>query len=395
VSVQPTPTVNPDYVVETLSALARVPTHVDPGWDTLIEPDHPRLVHYVQEVVRPELVRLGVGELLDVPRNNLVARAGRDAGGRRVLIQAYTPAQHHNLMRDPLSGRIAWADTPAGRRRVVFGQGVSQVKAHTAVMLAVLRLLRDEGVDLRGCVYWAMNNEGRSSHACSEAIVAALPSRPDFGIVQHGTGLAISIGNRGRVDIDVHVRGRLTHSSTPELGASAIDGAVEVMNRLRTISWPDRHPLLGGRQAIPYKVRFEPVLPHTLPSDAWVTVDRRMLPGDDPEEARREIEEALAGIEPWEVTVRAGVHMWPALVEPDDPGVAALAAAHEAVAGNAAALVYGRGSFDAGGPCRLGIPTVMYGVKGGDWPAGDDWVAIDDVLVEANTLAAFVIAFAG
>ena len=47
------------YLVESLSELARVPTAVPLGAQTLIEPDHPQLVHYVQRVLRPELIRLG------------------------------------------------------------------------------------------------------------------------------------------------------------------------------------------------------------------------------------------------------------------------------------------------------------------------------------------------
>jgi acetylornithine deacetylase/succinyl-diaminopimelate desuccinylase-like protein len=153
--------------------------------------------------------------------------------------------------------------------------------------------------------------------------------------------------------------------------------------------------LLGTRQAIVYKIRYEPLLPHTIPSDAFLTVDRRMLPGDDPDVARREIEDALGDMSPWDVDVRKGVHMWPALVDPAHPGVTTLAEAHAAVTGSQAATVYGQGSFDAGGPGRLGIPTVMYGVKGGDWPAGDDYVAVDDVVVEAQALANFVVSYLG
>src|SRR5690349_7319097 len=38
------------YLVETLCRLARVPTDVPLGFQTLMEPDDPKLVHYVQEV---------------------------------------------------------------------------------------------------------------------------------------------------------------------------------------------------------------------------------------------------------------------------------------------------------------------------------------------------------
>lgn len=379
------------YLVETLSRLARVPTDVPLGFDTLIEPDDPKLVHYVQEVVRPELTRLGCYDLLDVPRNNLVVQLGSGASGRGLLVQSYTPAQHHNLMENPYSGKVANARAHGRDEPAVFGRGVSQAKAHQAVMLAVLKLIRDHDIALRGTLYWTVNNEGRSSHACSTAIVAALDPKPGFGIVQHGTGLAISLGNRGRVDVLVHIEGSVSHSSRPDEGLSAIDGAHQVVERLKSLAWPDRHPLLGGRHAIPYKIRYAPEAPHTLPSDAFITVDRRMIPGDDPTAATEEIRAAIGDLSPYRVTVSEGVHMLPALVAPDAPGVVALQTAHAAHAGTPPETRYGQGTFDAGGPCAFGIPTVMYGASGGVWPTGVDFVTLSDVETEARVLAHLIL----
>ncbi len=311
--------------------------------------------------------------------------------GRSLLIQNYTPAQHHNLMRDPFSGKIASARAYGIDEPAVFGQGVSQNKAHQAVMLAVLKLLRESGLQLQGRLYWAINNEGRSSHACSEAIIRALDQPPYFGIIQLGTKLKISLGNRGRIDIDVHIQGKVTHSSTPQEGLSAIEGANEIINRLKKLSWPDRHPLLGGRHAIVYKLRYEPIAPHTLPSDAFLTIDRRLISGDDPEVATQEIREVIGDLTPYRVEVRSGVYMLPALVDPEHPGVQALQTAHTAVCGDKAETVYGQGTFDAGGPCALGIPTVMYGASGGVWPTGEDFVPLSAVETEARVLAHFIL----
>ena len=383
------------YMVTTLSALARVPTDVPLGFDTLMEPDHPKLVHYVQDVVRPELTRLGVYDLVDVPRNQLVARVGRGTSGRSLLILNYTPTQHHNLMENPFSGHVGSARAYGSPEPAVFGQGVSQNKAHQAVMLAVLKLLVESDVSLGGRLYWAVNNEGRSSHACSEAILEALDEKPSFGVVQIGTGLKLSMGNRGRVDVDVHVRGKAAHSSAPGEGLSAIEGAHRVIERLRGLSWPDRHPILGGRHAIVYKIRYEPVAPHTLPSDAYLTVDRRLLPGDVPDVAAEEVRRAIGDLSPYAVDVSTGVYMWPALVDPEHAGVRALKVAHREVTGRDVEIVYGQGTFDAGGPCRLGVPTVMYGATGGIWPTGADFVPISALEVEARVLTRLILSELG
>jgi acetylornithine deacetylase/succinyl-diaminopimelate desuccinylase-like protein len=379
------------YLVETLSRLATVPTDVPLGYETLIEPDDPKLVYYVQEVVRPELARLGCDDLLDVPRNNLVVRTGTGASGRALLLMNYTPAQHHNLMEEPFSGRVASAREYGVDEPCVFGQGVSQCKAHQAVMLAVLKLLCDSGSQLRGRLYWAINNEGRSSHACSDAILDALPEQPAFGIIQIDTGQRISLGNRGRVDVIVHVRGRVAHSSVPHEGLSAIEGAAEIVQRLQRLTWPDRHALLGGRHAVVYKVRYAPLAPHTLPSDAWLTVDRRLLPGDDLAQAIAEIRAALGDHSPYEVRVEQSVYMLPALVDPEEPGVVALQAAHAAVHGAPAGTTYGQGSFDAGGPCARGVPTVMYGAGGDVGLIGVDFVPLSRVEAEARTMATLIL----
>ncbi|PYM64859.1 MAG: hypothetical protein DMD79_05750 [Candidatus Rokuibacteriota bacterium] len=383
------------YLVTTLSALAQVPTDVPLGFDTLMEPDDPKLVHYVQNVVRPELTRLGLYDLVDVPRNQLVARMGRGTSGRSLLILNYTPTQHHNLMESPFSGRVANAASYGCPEPAVFGQGVSQNKAHQAVMLAVLKMLVDGGVALAGRLYWAVNNEGRSSHACSEAILAALDGKPSFGVIQIGTGLKLSLGNRGRVDVNVHVGGKAAHSSAPQEGLGAIEGAHRVIDRLRGLTWADRHPILGGRQAIVYKIRYEPVAPHTLPSDAYLTVDRRLLPGDVPEIATEEVRRAIGDLSPYVVEVSMGVSMWPALVDPEHPGVEALKSAHREVVGHEVEVVYGQGTFDAGGPCRLGVPTVMYGATGGVWPTGADFVPISAVEAEARVLARLILSELG
>jgi acetylornithine deacetylase/succinyl-diaminopimelate desuccinylase-like protein len=385
-----------EYLGGIASRLCQVPTNVQLGQQTYMDPDDPRLVHYVQEVMRPELERIAGLELIEAG-NTLVAALGPSGTGRALLIQSYCVTQHHNLMEDPFSGKIESAAGYGVDEPAVFGMGASQNKAHQAVMLAVLKSVVEGGLELGGRLYWSVNCEGRSSHACTRAILAALPDMPEFCVVQYPTGAGrVSLGNRGRVDIEVHLQGKATHSSAPQAGWSAIDGANELMNRLKRLSWPDEHPVLGPRQAVVYKLAFEPLAPHTLPSDAYMTIDRRLLPGEEPAAAAGEIRQALGDMAPYELTVEPGEFMLPSLVDAGEAHVQAFQAAHKAVRGMKAEEYIHGGTYDAGGTASAGIPTIMYGAS---CPApgltGVDFVTIADMETEASVLARFALDWLG
>jgi hypothetical protein len=85
-------------------------------------------------------------------------RYGTGASPASLLLMVYTPTQHHNLMAEPFSGKIARATAWGYDEPCVFGQGVTQNKAHHAVVLAVLKLLIEQCVPLQGTLYVAVNN---------------------------------------------------------------------------------------------------------------------------------------------------------------------------------------------------------------------------------------------
>ncbi|MCC6177328.1 MAG: M20/M25/M40 family metallo-hydrolase [Chloroflexi bacterium] len=385
------PPIDEEYLVHTLLDLMAIRTDVPLGTGTLMEPDDPKLVHYVQDVVRPELYELGVRDLVDVGRNNLLVRVGRNESGRSLLLQVYTVTQHHNLMEHPFPGWIANGAAHGIDEPCVFGQGVSQNKAHLAVALTVLKLLRDEGIDLRGRLYLGINNEGRSSHACSNLILGAIDPKPDAAVLLTKSDFGIQLGNRGRVDAVVTVTGKATHSSRPHLGLSAIDGANDAINRIRAMRFTKQHPILGGQHAVIYQVTYAPLAPHTLPETARLLIDRRLLPGDDPDAAVAEIREAIGDLAPYGVHVERGVYMLPSLVEPDAAIVRDLSTAFRQVTGAEPRTFYAGGTYDAGGPSSFGVPTVMFGASGGDWPLGIDFVPLSKVVQEANIVASLVL----
>ena len=381
-----------EYLVRTLVKLLKVDCTVPLGAQTLMEPDDPKLVHYVQEVIRPELVGIGVHNILDMPRNQIAVKLGSGEKDASLLIMAYTPVQHFNLMRDPFSGKIAVPTEYDINEPCAFGQGASQNKAHFAAMLTLLKAFVNAKVKLKGTLYFAANNEGRSSHECSWAMIPQLNPKPKFGIILIGGENRLSVANRGRVDILIHVKGKATHSSSPDEGLSAIDGSVEIINRIKKMRLTKTHPKLGGIHALPYQLIFAPIAPHTLPEYARMKIDRRLLPGDDVDQAVEEVKRAIGDMKPWEVRVEKDVVMLPSEVDPQSALVRGLQNAVSSIDGKETELIYGKGAYDAGGPTSIGVPTVMYGRPiCGDSLLGDDYVTLRGVEEEAIILGRLII----
>jgi acetylornithine deacetylase/succinyl-diaminopimelate desuccinylase-like protein len=373
-----------DILLQSAVDLARIPSAVPLGAATLIEPDDPLLVDYVQRHLRPRFTELGCTDVLDLPRNQFAVRFGTGTGPTLALV-AYTPTQHHNLMADPWSGRIA--TPPDVGEPCLFGQGITQNKVHQACLLSLAAWLAGDGPEPAGTLLLCINNEGRSSHACSDALLDALPVRPDLLIQLFPTGFGISTGNRGRIDLHVDVRGRASHSSTPPPGGGVIAACREVLNRIDALDADvrrRRHPRLGNEHAVPYQVVFDPLAPHTLPASAHLTVDRRLLPGTDPDGTADELRRALAGLDDHcEITVRPGVRMLPAEFPVDrDDLLAPLERAVLAQRGTPAARTTYGGTFDAGGPSARGVPTVMFGVPEEGDLLGDDFVRLSDLRLQ-------------
>src|SRR6185503_15283724 len=134
-----------------------------------------------------------------------------------------------------------------------------------------------------------------------------------------GTGLMVTLGNRGRIDIYVTVKGSPCHSARPWDGVNAITGAMEAIRLLFSrIKLDGEHPQLGKRTLTVNHIRSFPESTHTVQERCEFTLDRRLLPGDDPNEAFADIERVLKRMDdykdpvsgkPFSIDVRMGPYM--------------------------------------------------------------------------------------
>ena len=116
----------------------------------------------------------------------------------------------------------------------------------------------------------------------------------------------IQLGNKGRVDILVTVKGKQAHSSRPWEGINAIDGAMKVLDKLKSLMpYPESksHAELGKVSLTPNAIESFPKATHTVQSECRIMFDRRLLPGDDPAQAVQQLKDALGKIAPFEIEI--------------------------------------------------------------------------------------------
>ncbi|MFO7309871.1 MAG: peptidase dimerization domain-containing protein [Pseudomonadota bacterium] len=100
---------------------------------------------------------------------------------------------------------------------------------------------------LRGRLTLAITSAGETGrHDAARAVLDAMDHVPDAAIIAIGTSGRLALANKGRIDVDVRVRGRAAHPSTPWAGIDAIAGARQVLDRVLALHVGTRHhPGLG------------------------------------------------------------------------------------------------------------------------------------------------------
>lgn len=372
-------------IQDVLVELLRTPTSV-PAGSTEIPPGDPRLLAAIETVILPRIEALAPREIRRHPLGDVLARFGPE-GDDGVLLQTYIVSQHGNLMDDAHAGRVADGEPYGLPGRCVVGKGAAQNKGPMAAAFAAVSALQPQ---LRRPVWLAVNTEGRSSHGGSQRIIDDLGVRAAWGVCVVGTDLAISLGNRGRVDVEITVAGVSCHSSQPWLGSNPIEPAADLVRALRRAPLPPPHPHLGAAAVTPYQISCDPIAPHTIPSAVRVVVDRRILPGEDITAVVDELRDHVRGFlgEADGGRVVAGVAMLPAVVDEDSALVAALRAGL-AAAQAPATTVYSHNTFDAGYACAKGIPTCMFGPGRRSFSSAltqAEAVSLDDCVVAADAL---------
>jgi acetylornithine deacetylase/succinyl-diaminopimelate desuccinylase-like protein len=331
----------------------------------------PLLKEFIAKAVEPRLRAMGVTNIRRDEMGNLIAELGEDVTGRSLMLVSNAMNQPQSTMVNAYSGDVVDGAPHGLPGEAVLGKGMSEQKAVMTAMLVALEALIKLGVSIRGRLVFLCCLSGETGrHDAIRSVVEGAGVRTDIAILG-GQSLRLSLGNRGRVDVLITVKGSPSHSSKPHEGCDAVTGATELIRMLREgMDLSREHPDLGRATMAITHLRSFPDSTHTIQERVEMTVDRRLLPGDDPHEAFEAIATIAKRLETmkdpasglsWKVDVKFGPFMYPSLTPPDGKAVGLIEQSTKDILGAPPERYFSPSAFDQGYLNHVGIECVNFG----------------------------------
>ena len=349
----------------------------------------PQVLALISEVVKPELERAGLHPFIDKIGNLVLQIKGREPSGRLMLV-GYAMNAAPSTMPNPYSGEIVDGAPYKLDGECVWGRGACEQKGSLAAMMAALRFIGLTKAELPSDLYFVVSTAGETGRHDSLAYVLDHGNvNADWCIIDGPP--EIQLGNKGRVDVLVIVKGKQAHSSRPWEGINAIDGAMHVLQKLQPLMpYPETraHPELGKVSLTPNAIESFPKATHTIQSECRIMFDRRLLPGDDPVKAIEQMKDAIGKIDPFEITVEPRDFMYPSEIGKDAEVVEALEQGIRTMLGYEPRFSFSTAANDTGLFNFRGIQAINYGARDIRFQHTDhDLVAVDNVFNAAKVFA--------
>jgi len=303
----------------------------------------------------------------------LTAQVG-DPGGTTVIL-------HGHL--DVVPGLPGQFEPMIDGDRLV-GRGAYDMKGALAAMLAALPTPDrvPSGICVRLAIVGDEESEESEDRGSDALVDRGLTG--DFAITGEPTDLQVGVAAKGVLALRLTVEGRSAHGSTPWLGENAILAAIGMFHGIESLPFATEGSEHFSRPSVNLgRIKGGDAL-NRVPDRCEIDVDIRYLPGQEPDEIRRQI----TSLEPELVETIIEI---PAIDgEREDQFVPVLTRAIEEVSGGPAGTVGRDGASDAISFIRAGIPAVEFGPVGAGHHGPEEWVSIESLEQYRDSLGRFI-----
>ncbi|RWQ13506.1 ArgE/DapE family deacylase [Mesorhizobium sp.] len=335
-----------------------------------------KVAEFLERFCRERNLPYEIQEVTDGRSNFLTWVPGHDPDKRVLFIAHMDTVPVDKWESDPFSG-----EQREGR---IYGRGSCDTKASLAAMLMALSTLGERQPKTTVVVAASIDEEYRKIGARA---IAQSGVSYDAAVVGECTNLELVVAHMGSLRWQIEVEGVPAHTSRPHLGVNAITGMAKIILALdeyhRTLV-TRAHPLVGSPLLTVSLIEGGLELT-TVPPACRIWIDRRLIPGEQPQDALQEVENILEAFRQGEHKIKVR-SLLPALEDPapnsaEASRIAAVAAAVCADVAGTGKYIGGTGGSDANQLSLAGIPCIVLG------PGSTDQAHTNNEFVEVDQVA--------
>jgi len=264
-------------------------------------PSHSGKEEQVIQVIKKEMERTGFDEVRIDGLGSIIGRIG--SGPRLIAFDAHIdtvyPGDLAQWTFDPF--------TPFVREGKVWGRGTVDQKGGMAAMVYAAKMIKEMGLNEQFTILFTGTvMEEDCDGLCWQYLINEEKIRPELVVITEPTNMNIYRGHRGRMEMEVQVRGVSCHGSAPERGDNAIYKAARIALEIEKLNGGLRSdPFLGKGSITVTEARSSSPSLCAVPDGAALHLDRRLTQGETKESAVAEVREAAlrAGVTDAKVTV--------------------------------------------------------------------------------------------
>ena len=302
-------------------------------------------------------------------RPNVVGIARGTGGGKTLLLNGH--------MDTVATGDMPHPHDPTIKNGCLYGRGAYDMKGGVAACMHAVAAAKQ--LNLRGdVIFTGVVDE---EYASIGTMDLAKRFHADGAVVAEFTELQMIVAHKGFVWLEVETMGKAAHGSRPDLGVDAIAQMGDVLVKLKKLGKDLRakpsHRLLGSGSIHASLIKGGREL-SSYPEHCVLSVERRTLPGETPEEAEAELAKIVIQLEKvdssFKAVVRRGIDRSP-LETPEDTGIVkAVQGAARKVLGYAPQIAGVPFWTDAAILSEAGITSLLFGPSGAGAHAAEEWV---------------------
>jgi putative selenium metabolism hydrolase len=226
-------------------------------------------------VVMAEMERLGY---VDVHRDRMGNVLGRIAGtGEADPLMLNTHLDHVDV-----GDHSAWPHPPFGGEihdGRIWGRGAVDIKGPLAAQVYGAARLAN-GRPPAGDVWVTAVVQEEIGGVGARFMARQAPAQRI--VIGEPTGLEIRRGHRGRMEVELRIRGRSVHASVPELGVNPLISLGRFLAELESVAHSEAGEL-GLSTVAPTLLSTDQTSPNVVPAEVVQTLDWRNVPGETQE----------------------------------------------------------------------------------------------------------------